>query len=146
MFAGCGKRGASVEFVEGVVLVDGDPVAGATVFFSPVANAGGSSGLPAAGRTGTDGKFLLNATAGARPGAGTAVGEYVVTVVKRESDPVPEPDASGRLPPQPPEVEVRDVLPRRYSIEATSPLRAEVCKGANKFLFELTSDSKKKAK
>ncbi len=42
--AGCGRSGPAVAFVEGTVLLDGQPVAEATVGFSPLAG-----GLPAWG-------------------------------------------------------------------------------------------------
>ena len=78
LVCGCGRRGPRVELVEGAVVLDGKPVEGATVFFSPVASAGeGAAGLPAAGRTGFDGGFRLNAGGGAKPGAGTAVSDIV---------------------------------------------------------------------
>ncbi len=34
--AGCGQKGPKVQYVEGVVTLDGNPVEGATVGFSPV--------------------------------------------------------------------------------------------------------------
>lgn len=125
--------------VEGVVLLDGKPVEGATVFFSPVPDTDeASTGLPAAGRTGPDGSFRLNAGGGAKPGAGTKVGDYIVTVIKQESDPVPPPDLD-KPPALPPEIEVRDLLPVRYKLGATTPLRATVKQGKNVYRFELDS-------
>ena len=140
---GCGPRGPRVEMVEGVVVLDGKPVEAATVFFSPVKAAGGAVGLPAAGRTGTDGSFRLNAGGGATPGAGTAVGDYVVTVIKQESKPVPPPDLDAP-PTPPPESEVRDLLPAIYKLATTSPLRATVKPGINSYRFELDSQGKAK--
>jgi hypothetical protein len=136
---GCGPRGPAVEMVEGVVLLDGRPVEGATVFFSPASETGDEAlGLPAAGRTGRDGGFRLNAGRGAKPGAGTKAGEYIVTVVKQESDPVPPPDLA-KPPVSPPEITVRDLLPARYKLGATTPLRATVKHGKNVYRFELGS-------
>lgn len=121
------------------MLLDGRPVEGATVFFSPTSDPGdGAAGLPAAGRTGPDGGFRLNAGAGAKPGAGTKMGEYVVTVIKQESDPVPPPDLD-KPPTLPPEITVRDLLPVRYKLGAKTPLRATVKKGKNVYRFELDS-------
>lgn len=138
---GCGRRGPAVEMVEGVVLLDGRPVEGATIFFSPApTDAKAEGGLPAAGRTGADGGFRLNAIGGARSGAGTKVGKYVVTVVKQESDAPPAPDPN--VPPAPPGlINVRDLLPTIYKVGATSPLRANVIKGRNTFRFELDSNA-----
>jgi hypothetical protein len=125
--------------VEGVVLLDGRPVEGATVFFSPASDPSDkAAGLPAAGRTGPDGSFRLNAGGGAKPGAGTKVGDYIVTVIKQESDPVPPPDLD-KPPALPPENEVRDLLPTRYKLGATTPLRATVKQGKNVYRFELDS-------
>jgi len=144
---GCGPRGPAVEMVHGIVLLDGSPVEGATVFFSPQPEDGKSpTGLPAAGRTGTDGTFTLNATGGARSGAGTGIGEYVVTVVKQEGDPPPV--SKPGQPPLPPPMgmKIRDVLPVRYKNGSTSPLRATVVRGTNSFRFELSSADEDKAK
>jgi hypothetical protein len=139
---GCGRRGPRVEMVEGVVVFDGKPVEGATVFFSPATGVGADdAGLPAAGRTGSDGGFRLNADGGATPGAGTKVGEYVVTVIKQESDPVPPPSFITPLS-ELKEIQVRDLLPTVYKLPATSPLRAIVKPGKNTYRFELDSKAR----
>ena len=143
---GCGPRGPAVEIVEGVVLLDGEPVEGATVFFSPAPTDGKSAaGLPAAGRTGPGGTFLLNAVGGARSGGGTKVGEYVVMVIKQESDSLPARDPNA--PPSPPvDMKIRDLLPTIYKLGATSPLRATVKQGKNTYRFELVSSAAAGAK
>lgn len=139
--SGCG-RSPRVEMVEGIVALDGQPVQGATVFFSPVAPASeGAAGLPAAGRTAADGSFRLNAGGGAKPGTGTKVGDYVVTVIKQESDSLPSPDLNAP-PVVPKEIRVRDLLPTIYKLAATSPLRATVKPGKNTYRFELDSKAK----
>ena len=127
---GCGRRGPAVEIVEGLVLLDGQPVEGATVLFSP----------EAAGRTGPDGGFRLNAAGGAKFGAGTKIGDYVVTIVKQDHDPVPPPDPD-KPPSGPPNVKVWDVLPVVYKHAVMSPLRATVKKGKNSYRFELDSSA-----
>ncbi len=138
---GCGSRGPKVEFVEGAVLLDGKPIDNATVCFIPQASSGDTPrGLTAVGRTKADGTFQLNAIAGARDAAGTAVGAYAITSVKQEGPPIPEPDASGYLPPAPPNMEVRDVVPKVYGSPTTTPLRAEVNNGKNRFQFKLISE------
>lgn len=137
---GCDRRGPAVEFVEGIVLLDGQPVEGATVLFSPEAR-GPEGGLPAAGRTGSDGGFRLNAAGGAKFGAGTKTGDYIVTIVKQDHDPVPPPDPN-EPPSGPPNVKVWDVLPVVYKHAITTPLRATVKKGKNTFRFELDSKAK----
>jgi hypothetical protein len=137
--AGCGRRGPAVEMVEGIVLLDGQPVEGATVLFSPE-TLGSDGGLPAAGRTGSDGVFRLNAAGGAKFGAGTKVGDYTVTIVKQDHDPVPPPDPE-KPPSGPPNVKVWDVLPVVYKHAITTPLRATVKKGKNSYRFELDSSA-----
>ena len=82
---GCGQSGPSVEHVQGVVTLDGAPLEGATVFFSPK----GPEGKGASGMTQSDGSFTLNMQ-GAKPGAGTAVGDYSVTVSKIEMPKFPD--------------------------------------------------------
>jgi hypothetical protein len=145
MVLGCGHRGPAVEMVEGLVLLDGAPVEGATVLFSPESS-GPAGGLPAAGRTGPDGVFRLNAAGGAKFGAGTKIGDYLVTVSKQDHDPVPPPDPD-KPPSGPPNVKVWDVLPVVYKDAVTTPLRAAVKKGKNSYRFELdskaTADAKK---
>ena len=84
---GCSKSG--LVRVEGIVLLENEPVAEATVLFIPE----GGTGQPAQGMTDESGKFQLTTfkeNDGARPGA------YKVTVTKS----VP--------PPQPPEAEPGD--------------------------------------
>lgn len=142
--SGCGPRGPAVEMVEGVVLLDGEPVEGATVLFSPVATSGqGVAGLPAAGRTGKAGAFHLNAVGGAKSGAGTKVGEYVVSVVKQEVDLPPATDPNAPSAP-PGDIKLRDLLPTIYKLDTTSPLRATVKQGKNTYRFELDSSVSKK--
>lgn len=137
--SGCGPSGPAVEMVEGVVLLDGEPVEGAIIFFSPAPTDGkAQGGLPAAGRTGPDGGFQLNAVSGAKSGAGTKIGEYIVTVIKQESDAGPAPDPNA--PPLPPgDIKIRDLLPTIYKLGSTSPLRATVKQGRNSYRFELSS-------
>jgi hypothetical protein len=137
--AGCGRRGPVVEMVEGTVLLDGRVVEGATVLFTPQVS-GRDGGLPAAGRTGRDGVFHLNAAGGAAFGAGTKIGDYIVTIVKQDHDPVPPPDPD-KPPSGPPNVRVWDVLPVVYKHTITTPLRATVKKGRNIYRFELDSSA-----
>ena len=74
---GCGQSGIPVEYVRGVVTLDGTPLEGATVIFSPKA----SEGMVAAGRTESDGSFTLNAQ-GAKPGAGQRLETITSRLVK----------------------------------------------------------------
>lgn len=145
--AGCWKSsGPAVQFVEGKVLLDGQPLEGATVGLSPAA---GSSGLPAYARTNATGGFRVTSTRGGRRDAGAVVGEYIVTVSKVESEGAAaiedtgEPDylrkpAAGARPKQP-----RNLVAEVYGEVGTSPLRMSVQRGANTgpaFVFDLRAD------
>lgn len=135
--AGCGTKGPDVQFVEGRVTVDGTPLANATVGYTSAE----ATGLPPAyGATDESGVYRLTSIGG-RHGRGAVVGTFVVTVVKYESEPVPEND----LTPVPPKV--WSVVPLLYGDIATSPLRATVAEGANTgaaFDFDLPSKPAKK--
>jgi hypothetical protein len=141
---GCGPKGPAVEMVEGKILLDGEPLAEALVGFSPA----GGGGLPAAGLTGADGSFRLNAVKGAKPGAGTAVGEYVVTVAKRVTEGPAGPSGTddpnyGKSAGVLVEPKVKNLVPDVYGDPKTSPLKASVVAGKNAFEFKLDSKAKK---
>ncbi len=143
--SGCGQSGPAVEYVQGVVTLDGTPLEGATVFFSPK----GSGGIGAAGMTQSDGSFTLNVK-GAQPGAGTAVGDYSVTVTKvempefpniTEDDPrygTPEHD---RLNQEASRAKPKVIVPEKYNNSETSPFTAQVVSGKNEFTFDVSSKS-----
>lgn len=130
---GCGHSGPDVEMVGGLVSLDGKPLADATVIFAPIEDAG----LTAVGRTDSDGRFRLSARKGTRYGQGTVVGEYRVVMSKLETFDEPE-----SPPDQPPDeyVEPKELLPKLYTSETTTPFRATVVKGTNEFTFALESN------
>lgn len=147
---GCGRTGPVVEYVEGTVTLNGAPVDGATVAFKPV-----DGGLPASGITDTAGVYRLNAL-NAKPGKGTAAGDYLVSVLKWK-DPAegagPPPDPSDTAKYEAWQRENRKgassgpiyITPKAYSDATTSGLRATVKKGRNSgdaFRFDLKSDFK----
>jgi len=68
--------------VKGIVLFDGTPVAGAKVVLNPVGDASMKAGPAADGYTEADGRFVLSTY---KAWDGAPVGEYVVTVVNRET-------------------------------------------------------------
>ena len=143
--SGCsGRRGPMVEYVEGVVTLDGVPVGGASVGYSPVDR---NTGLPAGGKTDAAGRYRLTAVGGGREGAGTAVGDYAVSITKLEivppDQPQPPPPAwwNPSLGPKP--VPIRSLIPEAYGESTTSGLRAAVKPGRNtgpEFSFELRAD------
>jgi hypothetical protein len=154
--AACRPSGPPVQMVQGVVTLDGRPIEGVAVTFTPVV--AGGSGIEAFGNTGADGSYTLSAFRGAKPGSGTLIGEYVVTCAKVTGGgdpaevPPPRPDA--------PDTEVEKwrreeaqrrrtmraplvyVVPQAYGDGHTSGLRATVEKGHNsgaRFRFDLKS-------
>lgn len=148
LVAGCGRNaGPVVQFVEGKVILDGQPLEGATVGLSPVK---GSTGLPAYARTDGLGVFRVTSTRGGRRDAGAAEGEYVVTVSKvvaDEADVAVEDDNARRKPVRRPSSQPgRNLVPDLYGEVDTSPLRATVKSGANTgptFVFDLKSPGPK---
>ena len=143
--SGCGRAGGPVvHYVTGVVTLDGEPVSGASVRFSPSS----PDGIPASGMTKADGTFTLNAQA-ARPGAGTAAGEYAVAIQKDEvpdishleigiDDPRYGTPEHEKLMEEAMAVKPKAIVPGRYNDPETSGLRATVGKSGNNFQFELT--------
>lgn len=136
---GCGKPGPQVHYVEGVVVLDGTPVADATVVFVPKA----SDGLVATGRTNTDGRFTLTSVRGGKPNGGALLGDYDVTFSKADYDlkgtgKTRDDDMDG--------VPLMYLIPQRYGDAGTSGLKATVNQGQNvgpEFRFELVSGRKK---
>jgi hypothetical protein len=122
---GCGKDGLELAPVEGVVLLEGRPVADAGVVFAPVDS---KQGLPAVGTTDAEGKFTL-ITAN-RPGA--ALGEHRVAISKTESIAIPQ--RRGL-----PLYEIKEHLPVTYGSLETSGLTATVTEDDNHPRFELSS-------
>lgn len=136
--AGCDVSPFPVEMVEGVVTLDGKPLEGVTVSFSPEPN---SSGKPAVGRTGADGKFVLTAAQGGKYGQGTMKGKYRVSMVKKQLKREPTQQELAALDQgRPLNIPVVSVLPAKYTDSKTSDLAVEVVKGKNRFDFELKSN------
>ena len=141
---GCGgPSGPAVQFVEGKVLLGGQPVEGATVGLSPVQ---GSQGLPAYARTDAAGTFRVTSTRGGRRDAGATVGEYIVTVTKEESDggavveDTNDPNYGKKSARPVRSKQPRSVVPEVYGEVSTSPLRMTVRQGKNDgpaFVFDL---------
>ena len=146
---GCAPRGPAVEFVEGRVLVDGEPLVDASVGFNPV----GAAKLAAFGVTDSSGTYRLTTTQGGRKEAGAPIGDYIVTVMKFQTilhalGPSPDGNADPEgfakytaaafaLSEKPPAA----LIPEGYGIIGVSPLRATVTKGRNvgpAFTFALT--------
>ena len=148
---GCQDKGADVgaTAVTGTVTLDGQPVEGASVSFSPKS----ADGRAAAGITDASGRFSLTTVTS---GDGAMPGSYAVAVSKTTSSggPAasgPPPDMSKMTPEEigamsqaamnaEPAV-ITEELPVKYKTAADSGLTAEVKKGEkNKFTFELTAN------
>ena len=143
---GCGQSESSVEYVEGVITLDGNPLEGATVFFSPQ----GTDGTGASGLTQSDGSFTLNSQ-GAKPGAGTAIGNYSVMVSKVEMPEFPNIDEDDprygtpehdRLNQEASTAKPKVIVPEKYNNSETSPFTAKVESGSNTFTFDISSEGK----
>ena len=149
--SGCRPPGPAVHYVEGVVLLEGEPIGGATVGFSPR-----EAGMPAFGKTDDNGVFRLTTVRGGGQGKGVMAGSYTVTVTKwrdRSIELGPEPDRadaaahgvwlkkSEELLNLPPDY----IVPKAYGEKATSGLNATVKPGRNvgpEFRYELKGDFK----
>jgi hypothetical protein len=118
--AGCGGSGGGPPLgtVSGVVTLDGQPLADATVTFTPAA------GRPSQGFTGSDGRYTLAYTV-EQPGA--MVGDHVVRIstegyVERPGGAVEQ---------------MKERVPATYNAQST--LTATVKAGTNDLPFELQS-------
>lgn len=137
---GC-DSGLKTEYVEGVVTLDGTPVEGATVIFSPVDD---EVGMSASGTTDADGKYTLTATdPTAKVSGGTLPGEYKIMVTKAVSTEefVGAEEGGDDEGNTYAEVEYDWLIPEKYSRGKTSGLTATVTAGGdNEFDFPLTSE------
>lgn len=145
-FVGCSGSGPDVNYVEGVVTVNGTPTEGVTVGFSPVDPA---TGVAAVGTTDANGVFRLTAMQGGEPEEGTTAGEYFVTFMKNSISTLSAEDAqkmqddpnygktgSGLSPPP----KVESAIPATYGKAETSGFKVTVADGENKgdaFKFDL---------
>ncbi len=148
--AGCGGPPTlQTEYVEGLVTVDGEPVADAIVTFVPVTEGQGAS---ATGMTNAQGIYKLTATVtgdvAATPEAGTLPGEYHVGVLKNVVDsPMTQQEAEEKgikyVPPAPgvrQEPKITYVVPQKYNVPRKSGIQVTVEPGRNNIPLELTSN------
>ncbi|MCA9113513.1 MAG: carboxypeptidase regulatory-like domain-containing protein [Planctomycetaceae bacterium] len=120
--AGCGSSEPGADKVTGSVVItvtaDGAPVTqGSVNLANPATGEGGGGSLDETGTVTID---------------RVAVGEYTVTILPPEADPVPP--APGQAPPPNPD---DGTIPARYRSTDTSPLKAKVEEGENSFSFAL---------
>lgn len=135
--SGCGGNSTiATDKVTGLVTLDGTPVEGAGISFTPVT---AGSGRPAFGTSDEKGIYTLTVLGG-KPGEGTLPGDYIVTVDKVV------PENTGQMEPDPNEpgqmrekVIAKDLLPLKYKTSGATPLKATVVSGANTINLELES-------
>lgn len=121
VLAGCGRGPDNVGRVSGKVTLDGQPLAHATVMFSPQ-----QAGSPSVAVTDASGQYALHYTA-LIPGA--LAGAHRVTVSTFTAG---DPDAD------PPVARVAERVPFKYNLR--SELTATVHRGRNAVDFALASD------
>ena len=148
VFSGCPSGGASLgtEYVEGVVTLDGNPIADATVMFVPVTE---GEGLSATGQTDASGVYKLTAAnmggETAAAGGGTLPGEYFVGVIKSVSEePMSEEEAFEKgIPYTAPDPNVAPKLvhevPTKYNNPRESGLKVTVKAGKNDIPLQLSA-------
>jgi hypothetical protein len=129
LIAGCALAGCSNDVklvpVEGIVSMQGGPVADAAVMFHPTAG-----GPVASGVTDAAGHFALQTIN--RPGA--IPGGYRVTVAKQITKGI---EPSGSIAPG--GLQIEWITPERYSRPETSGLTAELTSGNKQLAFELAT-------
>jgi len=152
--SGCRQTGPAVQFVEGRITLDGQPLEEAIVSLVPST---GSTGLPAYGMTNSDGMFVVTSVRGGRVGAGAVAGDYIVTVQKKRT--ANEADIGINITRQEYEKQKLDhkkyeyfqpviqVVPTAYNAADSSGMRVIVKKGRNTgpgFHFDLSPGFKGK--
>ena len=100
LLGGCGGGTPSVS---GVVTLDGKPVEGATVTFTPASGDGGGVG-GSYGKTDAQGRYSLKTVAADK--AGAAVGKHKVTISLSQPDP------------KNPEGAAKDLIPAKYNVKS----------------------------
>jgi hypothetical protein len=137
---GCSSSGISTVNVSGDVSYQGKPLENALVVFLPVVENKGIRGASAT--TDANGKFTLETLGATKTGA--MLGNYNVVVTKEVQTNQEQMDAeyaankdnpsysSSTMP------QFKNLLPKKYAEQSTTPLKAEVKKGKNHFVFELT--------
>ena len=128
---GCGEGGLATVKVTGTVTLDGEPVGGASITFTPKTQGQGDPGY---GTTDDQGVYQLQTSQG-KADAGTTPGDYIVAIRKVEVDPNAPPPAPGYP------ARTRSVIPAHYGQTGNSLLTATVeNKRSNVIDFALTSE------
>jgi hypothetical protein len=130
MALGCAAEAPKFAPVSGVVTLDGKPLAGATVAFSPIAKPGETNaGDGSSGKTNEKGEYTLTTSRGV-PGAQAGQHRVSITILAQQVGASDERRRGG--PP------VQNTIPAKYNAE--SKLSFEVkAPGPNTANFELSS-------
>jgi hypothetical protein len=123
-FCSCGKKPIKTEKVTGIITLDGQPLAEATICFNPQH----PEGYIGYATTNPEGRYVLQTALGSG-GSGTVQGDYIVTVKKSKGIGKPDSDA----------YRIESLLPDIYNDQQKSPFKVTVKKGTNEFNFELLS-------
>lgn len=120
-FCGCPSSDGNIGWVEGVVTLDDEPVAGATVRFYPTTERGSS------GKTDKNGYYELRQT---RSQMGATVGEHKVTISTKAEGGYGQTGDKPRA----------ETIPKKYLDRKKTELSRTVKSGNNTINFELTSE------
>ena len=135
MTCGCSGSGRiKTNIVEGTITYEGQPLAGATISFTPT----GNEGDPAFAQTDAQGRYKLQTLRG-EVNAGTTAGEYVVTISKYDFVPTGRKlrtDDGEMVDETVPKL----AIPEIYLDQGKTQFKRTVVKGRNKFDFELNKD------
>jgi hypothetical protein len=136
---GCGSqgKGLKVEYVEGIITLDGESVSNASITFIPITETEGTEA--AGGYSNEQGVYKLTSGNG-NPEKGALQGEYRVLVSKIESKDLTEGMAYGTSTGYQPTFKQTQLLPVIYQDREKSPLKVTVKKGKNKIDIQLTKN------
>ncbi|MCA9246732.1 MAG: hypothetical protein KDA42_06440 [Planctomycetales bacterium] len=126
---GCGGSSHPLAPVAGQIMLDGQPLAGATVTFQPIGEGmqRGDAGSGSFGKTDEQGRYQLETVLGGA--AGAVVGPHAVTISRVESSSTQSDSGEG----------VRDVVPEKFR---DGSLRFDVpAEGTDQANFDVSSAS-----
>jgi hypothetical protein len=121
---GCGNSNSKLAPVQGIVRLDGKPLASGKVLFQPAAGRG------ATGAIRSDGTFTLGTYS---ESDGAIIGQHQVAVVAMQSG------SAGRPDPTAQRTSLKPLVPEKYLAVGTSGLTFEVKAGANNAEIDLTT-------
>ena len=130
-------KGLKVEYVEGVVTLDGEPIPKASVTFVPITETEGAEA--AGGYTNEQGVYKLTSGNGDAE-KGALAGEYRVMVSKIDAKDLTEGREYGASTGYNVTWSQTQLLPTIYQDRNNTPLKVTVKKGKNKIPLELTKN------